>query len=224
MVGSRLGHTALSGRYGPHLQRRNGVFHFRMRVPAALQLRVGLVEVVRSLRTFNPSKARLLAARCAMRVTEAFEVIKSQELTRDDTRRLVQNAFVSLAAEVDDGYCPATSRPDLELREQAFLAEERLAQLDCALTHHDYPQQAILLAETALGSGLLDGLSDPRRADLAQGMTRALMEQQRLFLFRLSERMLPWVPADVLFREVDCKQTPSFGLAAYPEIVRISSR
>ena len=92
-MGPRLGRTGMTGGYGPHLQRRNGIFHFRMRVPEALRLRVGLVEVRKSLGTYAPSKARLFAAQCALRVTEAFKVIKVSELTREDARRLVQRAF-----------------------------------------------------------------------------------------------------------------------------------
>ena len=95
MVGPQLGRTGMTGGYGPHLQRRNGIFHFRMRVPEALKLRVGLVEVRRSLRTHTPSKARLLAARCALRMTETLEVIKSTQLTREEARHLVRQAFMS---------------------------------------------------------------------------------------------------------------------------------
>ena len=126
MVGSQLGPTGMTGALGPHLQRRNGIFHFRMRVPKALQLRVGLVEVVRSLKTFTPLEARLLAAQCAMRVTEAFKMIKTTDLSRDEARNMVHAAFAGMVAEVDDGLAFATSRPDLELLEQVHLSDERV--------------------------------------------------------------------------------------------------
>lgn len=206
MVGPQLGRTGMTGGYGPHLQRRNGIFHFRMRVPEALQLRVGLVEVRKSLRTYNPSEARLLAAKCAVRVTEAFEMIKAAEFSKEDGRRLVEAVFKDLTAEVDDGFLPRSDRPDLEMLQQAALSQERLAQLEDDLSSSTCPPQSRLLAEIALQTeGLsFEQLPAARQVDLYQGITRALIEQQRVFLFRLNERLLPWRPHDALFTAVNC--------------------
>ena len=148
-------------------------------------------------------------------------MIKVSELTREDARRLVQRAFVGLAKDVGEGFELASSRPDLELDEQRFLSEERLSELRQALLDQQYPPQAKLFAETMLqGMGSsLDAIKPKCGADLAHGMTRALIEQQRLFQFRMSERLLPWAPDDPLFREVNCTEaarlsppTPSIAI------------
>lgn len=55
------GAAALSGSRTPHLQRRQGTYHLRVRVPDELRLRVGLLEVRRSLRVHTLSEARPLA-------------------------------------------------------------------------------------------------------------------------------------------------------------------
>lgn len=79
----------MSGSHVPHLQRRNGIYHLRVRVPNELRLRVGMLEVTRSLKTPVLQKARLFAAIFGPRVMEAFAMIKSGDFSRDDARQLV---------------------------------------------------------------------------------------------------------------------------------------
>jgi hypothetical protein len=47
LVGPRLDCAAMSGSRGPHLERRNGIYHLRVRVPNDVRLRVDLLEVRR---------------------------------------------------------------------------------------------------------------------------------------------------------------------------------
>jgi len=56
-----MGRAANSGSRVPHLQRRHGTFHLRVRVPDDLRLRVGLREVRRSLHVHTFAEARPLA-------------------------------------------------------------------------------------------------------------------------------------------------------------------
>jgi hypothetical protein len=96
MVGPQLGCAALSGGHGPHLQRRNGIYHLRLRVPDELRLRVGLREIRRSLQTYSDSKARLLAAIYVPRVRSAIEMLKAGEFSRENAQRLIRGCFVAL--------------------------------------------------------------------------------------------------------------------------------
>jgi hypothetical protein len=50
----------VSGSRVPHLQRRQGTYHLRVRVPDDLRLRIGLHEVRRSLRVHTLTEARPL--------------------------------------------------------------------------------------------------------------------------------------------------------------------
>jgi len=88
----------MTGIHGPHLRRRNGIFHLRMRVPDALQLRVGTVEIWRSLKTYSPTKARLLAAKYSVGLTEVFEAMKQEKLTVPQCRAMVADVFRELSA------------------------------------------------------------------------------------------------------------------------------
>lgn len=118
---------------------------------------------------------------------------------------MVQTAFLDLAQRADNGFIPTTSRPDLERLEQVSLSQERQNELAAAVHDGECPTQARFLGQTMLArSGASwNDLPPERQADLAHGLTRALIEQQRLFVYRLSERLLPWVPVDPLFGAIN---------------------
>ena len=86
----------MSGSRAQHLQRRSGIFHLRIRVPDDIRSLVGLTEVRRSLRTYQPSRARTLAAVCAARVFEVFDMVRTKELSKDQVRGLVCNLFAAM--------------------------------------------------------------------------------------------------------------------------------
>jgi len=64
-----------------------------MKVPDALQLRVGTVEIWRSLKTYSPIKARHLAAKFSVRLTEAFVMMENEKLSMQQCRTMVAAAF-----------------------------------------------------------------------------------------------------------------------------------
>jgi len=60
-----------------HLKRsRHGVYYFRIRVPQCLKEKVGAEEILRSLRTHNPIKARRLIYDYASHYHQLFEAMK----------------------------------------------------------------------------------------------------------------------------------------------------
>ena len=210
MVGPCLGCAAVSGTHAPHLQRRSGIFYLRVRVPFDLKLRVGMLEVRRSLQTYSPARARLLAAIYAPRVMEAFRMVRAREFTRDDAKAFVLACFHDLRAEVDDGFAPKSDEPELELLEQQELAKEHIQDLKANVLARRFDGIIARTAtECATARGVeLSHLPHARQVDVYEGVARALIEQQRLFIARLWDRLSPYVPDDPLFAaEVNC--TPS---------------
>ena len=201
MVGPRLGHAAVSGSHVPHLQRRNGIYHLRLRVPDELRLRVGMLEVTRSLRTSVPTRARLLAAIFGPRVMEAFGMIKSGEFSRDDARQLVCSCFDELAAEAEEGFVPSTDWPELEIAEQKEMSKGRIAELRHSVHVRDFdgPTLAMASAYLARQGSALASLPSARRLDVLEGTARALIAQQQLFVQRLEDRLGQAAPLDPLF-------------------------
>lgn len=207
--------AASRGARPPHLICRSGTFHLRVRVPADLRRRFGMHEVRRSLSVHSLKAARPLALRYGARVMEAFEVARQQSLSKEQVRTLVQACFSDLATTVDRGFLPRTLDVHEEIAEQAGLAAERLARLEGARWG---PASAEIgaLAEAAfagLGVSFADW-DEGSRSDLTLGAVRALIEQQRLFLFRLEERLLPYTPHDPLF--ASDATPPNFEGAAHP--------
>ena len=100
----------------PHLHRRNGIFHLRVRVPDVVRLKLGMCEVHRSLKTYNLAKARLLAAVLVPRVQEVFQMAAMTTIDRLQLTSLLQSHFDQLATQADEGYLPRTDRPDTKWR------------------------------------------------------------------------------------------------------------
>lgn len=105
-----MGLAAVSGRQAPHLQRRSGIYHLRLRVPDELRRRIGLAEVKRSLHTYAIDEARLLAAIYVPRVKRVLQMVDAENLSREETRSLILNCFKDLRSSVDQGYGPLRLR------------------------------------------------------------------------------------------------------------------
>ena len=201
----------MSGACPPHCQRRNGTYHLRVRVPDGLKLRVGMLEVRRSLHVHTASKARPLALKYAARVMEVFGMAKAQELTREQVRDLIVACFHDLKSVTDYGFVPTSDFPDLEIDEQRTFGQERLADLKEQVVSGGFEPFIRQRARALVIAGGYNPtiLPPATRHDLVSGVARALLEEQRLFLFRLEERLLPYEPTDPLFRPTPLSQTPS---------------
>ena len=204
----------MSGSRVPHLQRRHGTYHLRVRVPDDLRLRVGLREIRRSLRVHTFAQARPLALNYAARVMELFEMARTQPIAREDIRSLVQACFADISRQMDDGFFPTTGRPDLEVEEQQTLFADETVHVSAQLDALDFGHPVTTEAERVLRqAGLsVDDVPEARMADLCSGLARALLERDRLFRFRLTERLLPYRPLDPLFQTT----AASAPMAAFP--------
>lgn len=179
------------------------MYHLRVRVPDHIRPRIGQGEVHRSLGTYVPRHARLLAVTYSARVMGVFDMIASTDLTKTQARQLVASCFHDLvrATEAVGGFMPETTEPDIEIDEQRQLASARIAELrDQCVTRlygGDVKETARRLLETSAMS-VVD-LSEPRQVDVFDGIARALIEQQRLFILRIEDRLAPFFPTDPLF-------------------------
>lgn len=198
MVGPQLGCAAVSGVRAQHLQLRSGIFHLRVRVPDDIRSLVGLTEVRRSLRTFQPARARVLAAVYAARVFEVFEMARTTELSREQVRGLMANLFKEMEREIETA--PRLRHSDWDLNEQLYCSAEVRLALGEQRNSGGYDRAVQLSAQRALearGLSLTD-LTDPSRDDVLDGAARVLIERERLYQLRLSDRLLPYQPRDPL--------------------------
>jgi integrase len=191
----------MSGSCAQHLQRRSGIFHLRIRVPDDLRSLVGLAEVRRSLHTYQISRARILAAVCAARVFEVFAVLRLKELSKDQVRGLICNLFEVMKREVEGAADHRLS--DWERNEQLYCSSEVSAGVLTQRTMGAYDHEVKLTATRALAPMKLRmcDLAETTRDDLLDGAARAVVERERLYQFRLADRIAPFVPNDPIFAE-----------------------
>lgn len=193
----------MSGACGPHLQRRNGIYHLRMRVPDAVRQVVGLTEVRKSLRTYAPSEARRLVGIFSARLREAFLMIVQGNLDKQQAVQIIQSCFSELAARAENERCfiPETATPEFELAEQKQLGGEHISDLQHQAHTHAYSGAVTAAVANLLSAYGVNLSSQPPgiKADLLQGVVRAMIEQERAAIVRLDDRLAPYTPVDALF-------------------------
>lgn len=122
--------AAVSGARPPYLQRRGNALFLRVRVPGDLRAIVGMREIRRALGTDSLSNARPLAIMLGARAMEIFEMVRREQLTKEQTRALVGLTFNDLRKTADRGFRPSSDLPELEIEEQRELASGRIATLE----------------------------------------------------------------------------------------------
>lgn len=180
-------------------------------MPDGIRPLLGKTEIVRSLRTSSLRNARPKAALLSALVMEAFDVIKENTLTAAQAQRLVQQCFVQSVAiaEARRPFVPATRYPDLEISEQESLSDERICSLLDQVTYQNIERDVLekvrdLLAQQGWST---NNLSEANMHNLAEGVARALVEEERHFQFRLRDRLSTYTPVDPIFKEA-----PAAGL------------
>lgn len=194
----------MSGPRPPHLQRRNGIYHLRMRVPDRLRERVGRVEIHRSLRTYSPASARDLAATVSARLREAFMMINENlDVTPQEARALIQACFDDITREIDSRapFVPQSEFSEIELGEQTILAEAHISQLTAEIENRTFSRGTESAARSALALRGIDLklIATDARARLLEGFARALIESQRFGLVRMNDPLANYQPTDTLF-------------------------
>jgi len=129
---------------------------------------------------------------------------RTHALTKDQTRELVVTCFADLTRAADHPFVPSSDRPDMEIEEQQCIAATRSAEWTEQVQTGQFDGIVRNHADRVLQTGnmRLHDLSERLQQDVLEGTARALMEQQRLFVFRLNDRLTPYRPTDPLFAGV----------------------
>lgn len=189
MTGARL----------PYLERRAGIWTLRVRVPDGVKLRVGLLEVRRSLRTHSAERACLLAATLVARLQEIFRMASTDMVTKVQVQALIERCFAGLQSETE-GYALTFADPEYELHEQRRMIDERLTALRCQVASGTFDGEVQAVSNRLLAQHGWSALPPGLMRDLSEGVARALAEQQRLYEFRLTDRLMPYKPQDPFFK------------------------
>lgn len=189
-----------SGLRHPYLESRNGIWTLRVRVPPDVQLRVGLREFRRSLRTDSSRKAQQLAAHHVARLQELFEVARKQELGDDQIKLFARRTFAEL-----DARLPRPPRdceiPEFWRSEQIGFAEEQVASLNEQAKARWFETAITESLLSALGaSGMCPGDLTPDSLDDAyDAVLKAHIEGLQRYMHRLQTPLVDYQPSDPLF-------------------------
>ena len=102
---------------------------------------------------------------------------------------------------------PSSEHPDLEIAEQKGLASECIRQTEQSINSRSFAGPLVHTATNlcAANGWSFEKLAEERKHDLLEGVARAVIEQQRLFILRLDDRLASYVPTDPLFHgEINC--------------------
>ena len=186
----------------PFLMRRGAIYYLRVRVPDDLVNLVGVREVRRSLGPLRFHDARQIAARTGSQLKGAFVMMRNAEnLTKSDVRNLIRDCFAGLAEDRDRGFEPVSTEPDLEVLDQEGMASDQIRSLSNQLSAGQFEAETIAAAKhmAATHKVDLDTASDERLKVIVEGVVRAMVEAERLYMFRLGDRLAHYTPADPVF-------------------------
>ena len=148
-------------------------------------------------------------------------MLEKSEVTREQVQSLIRQCFADRKQQADQGYSPLTCLPNLEIQEQSGLAQDHIMDLQSSIAVRAYPPALVASAAELCEESRLHfaTLPEHRQQDVLEGLARVMIEQQRLFLFRLDDRLLPYEPADPLFAsEVNCTTTPRTATASVKQV------
>lgn len=132
---------------------------------------------------------------------EAFDVIRTRKLDREAAVALIHGCFADLAMDVQGRLTPDLPDRGEFLLRQRVTSEEFSTSVAAQLDAGEFGAAIRRVAEDRLrrlGVNLRE-LDENSQGDVLDGVARALIEQQRLFRFRLNDRFTPYPAADPLF-------------------------
>ncbi|GIK49272.1 MAG: hypothetical protein BroJett013_19690 [Alphaproteobacteria bacterium] len=203
----------MAGRRLQHLERRDGVYYLRLPIPGDLTPILGRRELRWSLRTRDRRRAgeATLAATVAFRQFCA-KMRRMMHAPEDALRSAVRDFFVQRLKQVDP---PASFSSDTQDDDRKFvmdMSQDLITGLQALVETEMYDGSAddpTGAAAGAISDGARDvaerlhvdlsSLAEAERMTLFQGVARALIEEQRYFLHRLTDRLSPYRPADEFF-------------------------
>jgi integrase len=145
-----------------------------------------------------------------------FNMMLSNNLPSVGCRDLVQRFNADLSKEVGSGYRPISNVPWLEMSDQEDFARERIEQLEREMLGDDFAADKRATAFQLIEEAGMDvqSVSGATLQNLLHGITRAMIEQQKRFIFRLHERVLPYPSNDPLFDDTAEQDRPASRFSA----------
>lgn len=153
-------------------------------------------------------------------------MLRAENYTKERARSVIQLCFSDLAKQADGGFIPETDDPDYEITDQRSMADDYICEMLASSQNRQFTTGFVSKAKSVLASYQVDteGLPVAALHDLFDGYARALAEQQRLFKFRLEDRLSPYSPTDTIFASSNVALTGSTQVKAASDAPPIGPR
>ncbi len=135
---------------------------------------------------------------------------RAAELTKDRIGAMIVDRFSDLERTANSGRRFETADRARELEYVAHITEEAISDLEVQREtgEYRYPVVGEVLQLLAKAGVAVADLPQDVLDDMHDGVARALIERDRLVIFRLSERLLPYQPVDPLFQKAGLRSVP----------------
>ena len=174
---------------------------------------IGQREIRRSLGSCGIRSARRLVAIYAARILEAYEMIRTTSDDRQKAAEIMQHCFSDFVSRADgyDRFRPCTDLPDQEIAWQEEMSRERIADLEGQIVTGRFDVGVTRAADCYAENPRIEPVSPA----ILEGVAYALIEEQRLTMLRLRDRVSPFISTHPLLRsprenrEVSCTASNS---------------
>lgn len=205
--------NAVAGRRLQHLERRDGVYYLRLPIPVDLTSMLGRRELRWSLKTRDQRRA----AQATLAATVAFrdfcaKMRRMMNAPEDTLRAAVRHFFVERLKVLPSAPSFSGATQDDDRNYVVDMSRDLIFGLQAVVARDDYdgsPDDPTGAAAGAISDGArevaerlhvdLAAMAEKDRLTLLQGVARALIEEQRFFLHKLTDRLGPYQPSDEFF-------------------------
>ncbi len=217
-----------------HLQRRNRTYYLRLPVPLDLRAAFARRELNYSLRTTCAERAAGLALAGTLAFRRMCDTIRTMTvIDQAGIRDLVRRFHAERVAQARPPAPHDGSRLERTRAWAEDAVEGRIDKLETLVREESFDivldddkdeaavevrTHATRLAATA--DIAFDKLNEVDRLALMSGVARALVEEHRLFLHQLSDRLAPYTPRDALFAALNATR-PAEALSTSAEDVSL---
>jgi integrase len=160
-------------------------------------------------------RARALAAQVGSHLKECFVMIRNaDDLSQSEVEDLIRDCFAILKEPMDRPFIPSSNEPWLDREEQKALSQEHASGLASEVDQRNFSDETVAKAASLVGElGVsLDGVSRDRLIAVVEGIARAVIEADRVFIHRIEDTVTTYSPVDPIFRGPERNKLDGVGL------------
>lgn len=138
----------------------------------------------------------------------------ADDLSQSEVEDLIRDCFAILKEPMDRPFIPSSNEPWLDREEQKALSQEHASGLASEVDQRNFSDETVAKAASLVGEleVSLDGVSRDRLIAVVEGIARAVIEADRVFIHRIEDTVTTYSPVDPIFRGPERNKLDGVGL------------